>query len=446
MKKILKVLLGVFLLACLMTACGSKSSEETPTPTVEPTATSTPTPEPTATPTPEPTATPTPEPTATPTPEPTATPTPTPEPTATPTPEPLIEDTYAKGTVTEEGFASEWMNLRFTCQPGVIMKTQDELDELMRQNAVLMYGEKAEEMLNYTALTTVTEMMAQYADGANVIVQTERLPLLYLSMSVESYLATVVENLRNSATKPTVETAENFYIGQIGGEEYIGLSVAVDYGIGQKVYQDYIARKKESRMIVICITYTEASEKNAENLILSFGAYDSEPVYLPEIELEPTATVFQAGIVTETGYENEWLNMRVTLPEGVNVVNESTATALSLEFAWPYGVPVVQLLAEPVTEEDETAESHIAMMKEAFVWLGELQGLTYSFDENLYTVEIGGQEYLDLYMEATTADGIVVYQDYCVRIQDGYYIAIIFSYAEGFDEELAKALNIFSEY
>ncbi|MBP3576756.1 MAG: hypothetical protein J6K15_01470, partial [Lachnospiraceae bacterium] len=160
MKKILKVLLGVFLLACLMTACGSKSSEETPTPTVEPTATSTPTPEPTATPTPEPTATPTPEPTATPTPEPTATPTPTPEPTATPTPEPLIEDTYAKGTVTEEGFASEWMNLRFTCQPGVIMKTQDELDELMRQNAVLMYGEKAEEMLNYTALTTVTEMMA----------------------------------------------------------------------------------------------------------------------------------------------------------------------------------------------------------------------------------------------------------------------------------------------
>ena len=86
------------------------------------------------------------------------------------------------------------------------------------------------------------------------------------------------------------------------------------------------------------------------------------------------------------------------------------------------------------------------MMKDAFVWLGELQGLTYSFDENLYTVEIGGQEYLDLYMEATTADGIVVYQDYCVRILDGYYVAIIFSYAEGFDEELTEALNIFSEY
>ena len=36
-------------------------------------------------------------------------PTPTPEPTATstPTPEPLVEDTYTKGTVTEEGFDEE---------------------------------------------------------------------------------------------------------------------------------------------------------------------------------------------------------------------------------------------------------------------------------------------------------------------------------------------------
>ena len=438
MKKKLKILVGMVLLVFLMAACGSGKKETVPTPIPEPTATSTPTPEPTATPTPEPTATPTPEPTATPTPEPTATSTPT------PTPEPLIEDTYTKGTVTEEGFSSEWMNLRFTCQPGVVMSTQEELDEVMQQGAALMYGENADEALNYASLTTVTEMMAKYANGANVLIQTERLPILYLSLSEENYLATLVENLKNSAAKPEVVTGENYYIADIGGETFTGISVAADYGVGQVVYQEYIARKKESRMIVIAVTYTKASVEHAQNLLNALGAYDSEPVYLPELEQEPTA--FQAGVVTDSGYENEWLNMRVTLPEGVTVTNESTATALSLKFAWQFGVPVVQVLAEPVTEEDETPESHIAMVKDAFQWLGELQGLTYSFDENLYTVEIGGQEYLDLYMEALAADGIVVYQDYCVRIQDGYSVAIIFSYAEGFDEELSKALSIFSEY
>ena len=440
MRNKLKLLVSLGMLLMLLAACGGKQGTEVPTATPDPTATPTPEPTATSTPTPEPTATstPTPEPTATPTPEPTATPTPT------PTPEPQIEDTYVKGTVTEEGFASEWMNLRFTCQAGVSLSTQEELDEVMRQGAALMYGENAEAMLNYAELTTVKEMMAQSMDGANILVQIERLPILYLSISTEEYLATLVQTLQNSEMISEVVTGENFYIGEIGGEEYIGVSVGLDYGFGQMVYQDYLARKKEGRMIVISVTYTDATVESAKNLLLSLGAYDSEPIYLPDVTVTPTA--FQAGVLTENGYENEWLNMRVTLPEGVTATEENTGNTISLEFAWAYGVPVVQIVVEPVTEEGETAESHIEMMKNAFSLLGGLQGLTYSFDENLYTAEIGGQEYLDLYMEAETADGVVVCQDYCVRIQDGYSVSIIFSYADGFEEELSEAVNAFNKY
>lgn len=132
MKKKLMMLVSVSLFMMLLVACGGEKGGEIPTPTVEPTATSTPTP------TPEPTATSTP----TPTPEPTATstPTPTPEPTATstPTPAPEEQDTYAKGTITETGFESEWLNLRFTLQEDMYMRTQAELDALMQQSANLM--------------------------------------------------------------------------------------------------------------------------------------------------------------------------------------------------------------------------------------------------------------------------------------------------------------------
>lgn len=443
MKKKLRLLLAVGMLAMLFAACGNAGGEEIPTPTMEPVSVPTSEPTATSTPTPEPTATSTP----TPTPEPTATSTPTPEPTATftPTPTPeLLGNTYKKGTVTVDGFVSEWMNLRFTCQPGVTMSTQEELDEVMRQGAALMYGDSADAVLDYAALTTVTEMMAKYANGANVIIQTEQLPVLYLSLSEQEYLSILVQNLKNSAAQPEVVTGENFYTMDFGGEQYTGISLGVDYGFGQMVYQEYIVRKKESRMIVMALTYTDVSVEHAKNLLASFGAFDSEPVYLPEIAEVPTS--LQPGTITETGYENEWLNMRFTLPEGVSVTDEGTADTLSISFSWTLGVPVVQILAESVTEEGETAESHLAMMKEAFQWLGDLQGLTYTFDENLYVVEIGGQEYLDLSMKAETADGEVILQEYCVRIQDGYYVAIVFSYTEGFEEELSAALDAFSQY
>ena len=97
--------LGVLtaLLALSMTACSAKetaTTEATPAPAVETTAT------------PAPTA------------EPTSVPTATPEPTETL----AKEDTYAKGIITEEGFESEWMGLRFTKPATVIMATQEEMD------------------------------------------------------------------------------------------------------------------------------------------------------------------------------------------------------------------------------------------------------------------------------------------------------------------------------
>ena len=68
---------------------------------------------------------------------PTLTPTTTPEPAETATEIPMAEDTYEKGMIQNEFFASEWMNLRFTSQPGFEFGSREEVEMYAR------YGEEA---------------------------------------------------------------------------------------------------------------------------------------------------------------------------------------------------------------------------------------------------------------------------------------------------------------
>ena len=272
----------------LLAACGKTDGTETPAPTATPAPTEAPAAEeptkaPEATATAAPTATSTPTQAVVPTTEPTATATPTQavvstaEPTAEPTQIPETADTYEKGVVTETGFESKWMNLRFNTPDGASMVSQADLDAIMLQGAEWMYGEDAQAQLDYAALTTVTEMMAQNADGSNVLVQVEKLPLLYLLMTEEEYISAIVANLENSNAGIDVTTDENVYYLTIGGESYVGISTMADYGDGMLVYQDYIVRKKDGRMISIVFSYTGDSYDNVALLVDGFSGYDSEP-------------------------------------------------------------------------------------------------------------------------------------------------------------------------
>ncbi|MBR6643082.1 MAG: FKBP-type peptidyl-prolyl cis-trans isomerase [Lachnospiraceae bacterium] len=276
MKKRLQMLLGVCAIAVLMTACGSVVEKADPTPTEKETSAQTKAPE-------EPmanaTSTPEAEPTSVPTSQPTATSTPTPQPTATSVP--VKEESYEKGKITETGFESKWLNLRFTTPNGAFLLSQEELDQVMAQGAELLYGDEAQQQLDYAALTTVTEMMVQNADGSNVIVQVEKLPVLYLAMTEEEYISALVTNLKNSNAAVEVLTDENVYSLETGGESYKGITTAVDYGEGTIVYQDYIVRKKAGRMISLVFSYTDISMKNVMALAECFSSYDGKPAVFP---------------------------------------------------------------------------------------------------------------------------------------------------------------------
>lgn len=365
------------------------------------------------------------------------------EPIVLPTPTPIPE-TYEIGVLTENSFESEWLNLRFTATEEVNMATREDIENLLPLGALAMYGGLTDEELEEVTKTLVMEMLAEHKDGSNVLVQTEALPAGYEFISANDYALSMMYNLQN-AVNLTYTVDEELYTIELGGETYIGFSSMVEAGTVVVSHQEYLLRKKENRMISIVISYGEDTMENAQYLISLFGSYDSEPTVEPKETSAPSEEVFDAGVVTEAGYENEWLNLRITLPEGVTLLDESKATAIELQLTWEYGVPIVQIMVDESGEE-ETAESHIGQMKEVLTALGSMQGMTYIFDEDLYSLEIAGQEYVDLFMQAETEDGFIVYQDYCVRIQDGYTVVIVFSYADGFDEELQDALSAFSTY
>ncbi len=246
----------VCVMCMLLAACGNAEKN------VQPTATATEAP--TATATEAPTAT------STPTPEPTATSTPAPEPTEVP----VVTDSYAKGLITENGFESEWMGLRFTKPATVLMATQEEMDAVMLQGLQLLYGEQAAEMFDYTTMTTVNEMQAVWLAG-NPIVQiaVEKMPTA--GWTAEAYLSAIVANLNaTSQTSGMVYTIdENLYGLELAGQQYVCLSTSVDVGNGSVIYQEYLVREKEGRMILIAFSYTDGMESYLEEAMMAFSEY-----------------------------------------------------------------------------------------------------------------------------------------------------------------------------
>lgn len=251
-KRILKT--GMVCVMCMMlAACGKADNNAEPT--VAPTATQA----------------------VEPTTEPTATNTPTPEPTETPTPEPTeapVADSYVKGIITENGFESEWMGLRFTKPATVIMATQEEMDAVMLQGLQMMYGEDAATVLDYAAMTSVNEMQATWLAGSPVVqIVVEKMPSE--EWTEMDYLSAIAANLNaTSQTSGMVYTIdENIYSMELAGQEYFGLATAVDIGAGALIYQDYLVREKDGRMIMIAFSYVEAMEVYLQEAMGAFSVY-----------------------------------------------------------------------------------------------------------------------------------------------------------------------------
>lgn len=279
------VVVGMMLLA--LAACGSEGRKTIPTATPTPklifmeAATPTPivwleqdkkpeVPAITATPKPTEKITVTPKPTEPPTATPKPKATATPKPTTTPVPEKL---SYEKGVLTEYGFESKWMGVRFSAPKGAELSTQAELDETMRVLDEALYGGQAGEQLDYTKLAVVYELEAVWpSDDLLMQVIVECLP--EGSMSVEEYATQTKEELTQFAGDGIAYIIDDkLYPVNIGGQEFYNFGIITEYGSEVEVHQDTYLKVQDGRLIMISFTSDKEADEQIQKILKSFSAY-----------------------------------------------------------------------------------------------------------------------------------------------------------------------------
>ncbi|MBO5353230.1 MAG: hypothetical protein J6J42_11430 [Lachnospiraceae bacterium] len=428
-KKIVTVVL-LGLCSILLAACGSSQKNSyKPKPTTvsstkpKPTIVAAATPTPTAVPQPElPDPTATPEPTKAP--DPTATPKPTQKPKPTATPKPA--DPYKRGTLSEKGFESKWLNLRFTTPPDVLMLSQVELDSL----AAL-----AEKEAGLEEGTAVFEMMAQYPSGTNVMVEVEKISKEYKNMTEKQVLEEIQNELLNNSGGLNYFYEEEPHTQKFAGETYTGFSMATEYGEDWLVHMDYLMRKKDDYMITILFTYQEESEEELETLVSCFGPYNSDWLAIQDS--------YERGIITADGYESDWLGIQFKKPEQMTMVKQSELAAYyEMKAEWENDGPAVAILTEKKAYDTMTPEEYIRELQ--YELEEESNGILYTIEDGIGIADIAGQEYLTLGAMADYGAGLRNWQQFYVREQDNRMVVILVGCLEGEEGTLPGILDCFS--
>lgn len=176
---------------------------------------------------------------------------------------------FSKGTVSENGWESEWLNMRFTEPEGTRMVSQEELDALMGISEELLSEDLSDAQIQYSELTSVREMMCYDEETqANVIVSVDWLPM---KISEEIYMEEIERTL-SSISAMTYTRVDEDEMVVIAGVPYVRAGYRVE-AKGQSGYADYYVRMIDNRAVSLIVTYREDGEEIAASMISSFAAY-----------------------------------------------------------------------------------------------------------------------------------------------------------------------------
>lgn len=174
---------------------------------------------------------------------------------------------YTKGVMTETGFESEYLNLKFTLPEGFVMATEEEINSMMDIGADAMGLDGTS--VDYTKLSTVYEMMAVGSTGVpNVSLAVEKLALS--NMTVDQYLDALKSQLSN-LSNVNYEFRDITSV-EIAGQEYKKLDMKVELN-GGTMLQSYILRKDNDRMVAFVTTNLEGNEEELNALMAAFSEY-----------------------------------------------------------------------------------------------------------------------------------------------------------------------------
>lgn len=176
---------------------------------------------------------------------------------------------YEKGIVTEEGWESKWIGLRYTSPEGMKMSTEEELNEVMGLGQEMLSEDYNKLQLMYAEMASVYEMMSTDEAGTtNVIITAEKLPMKF---SEQEYVEVLIQNL-SAVSSVQYHVISSDEIVTIGGVDFVKLACDANYA-GASLYQDYYVTIFGDRAVTIAITYTDVTVETAEAVVNAFSAY-----------------------------------------------------------------------------------------------------------------------------------------------------------------------------
>lgn len=180
------------------------------------------------------------------------------------------DSSYVKGVTTDNGWESEYWNLRFTAPEGVFMLSDEGMEALMGIGEDIISENYSEKQREYLEMTSLYEMLGTNAEGdANVAVTVEK--LMVRGMDTEDYKKAALLHLR-MMQEPVYEILDDSGTAEIAGETFAVVNTRVDSG--GEYFQDYYFRVSGDRALIITITYAEATSEQAAALL---GGFDVCP-------------------------------------------------------------------------------------------------------------------------------------------------------------------------
>ena len=183
---------------------------------------------------------------------------------------------YQKGTSTETGFESEWLNLKFTPPENIIMNSEEELQSVMKQGQDTLEESSSLDFSDDDLSGTVYEMMASSISGfPNVSLVVEDASLE--NMTVDQYFLAAQQMLDATGMGYTYSDVTDI---QIAGQDFrvMETSVAVnDYEILQK----YCTRKQGGKFVSIILSYTTDTTAEADEILAAFTPLNTDTEAAP---------------------------------------------------------------------------------------------------------------------------------------------------------------------
>ncbi|MCL2411607.1 MAG: hypothetical protein FWC97_08195 [Treponema sp.] len=168
---------------------------------------------------------------------------------------------YERGILTETGFESKYLDIRFTLPEGFIMATEEDMRLMMGIGADITGANT-----NFVNMTTVYEMMASAPVGLpNVILMVER--LILSNITTEQYFDILKNNLSDIDTID-YEFGDQITSVEIAGQIYKQLSASIP---GWDVFQNYTFRRQGNRMVGFITTYSLDTKEELEILMNGFS-------------------------------------------------------------------------------------------------------------------------------------------------------------------------------